>query len=160
MLAEGQKLVKREIDVAPGRKLELTLEAAKLTAPVAGGDGLKVRCKSHGEIRIFVDGQDSGRSCPNDERISVAAGPHKIGAYSARTGEMHELDATSRKATTPRAYTSRTNYQGERMRTVLAAIGVLVVLGGAVHAQQPTQKEERTFASSSRSPAPASSASR
>jgi uncharacterized protein len=28
------------------------------------------------------------------------------------------------------------------MRTALAAIGVLVVLGGAVHAQQPTQKEK------------------
>jgi serine/threonine-protein kinase len=92
VLAEGQKMVKREVDVAPGGKLDLQLEAAKLTAPVAGGDGLKVRCKSRGEIRIFVDGQDSGRSCPNDERISVAPGPHKIGLYSARTGEMHELE--------------------------------------------------------------------
>jgi hypothetical protein len=92
VLAEGQKMVKREIEVAPGGKIELTLEPAKLTAPVAGGDGLKVRCKSHGEIRIFVDGQDSGRTCPNDERISVAPGPHKLGLYSARTGETHELD--------------------------------------------------------------------
>ncbi len=92
VLAEGQKMVKREIEVAPGGKIDLTLEPAKLTAPVAGGDGLKVRCKSRGEIRIFVDGQDSGRTCPNDERISVAPGPHKIGLYSARTDEMHELD--------------------------------------------------------------------
>ena len=44
------------------------------------------------KIRIFVDGQDSGRSCPNDERISVAAGSHKIGLFSARTGEMHEVE--------------------------------------------------------------------
>jgi serine/threonine protein kinase len=92
VLAEGQKMLKREVDVTPGGKIELALEPARLTAPVAGKDGLKVRCKSQGEIRIFVDGEDSGRTCPNDERISVAPGPHKIGLYSARTGEMHELD--------------------------------------------------------------------
>jgi hypothetical protein len=92
VLAEGQKMVKREIEVVAGGKVELALEAAKLTAPVAGSDGLKVRCKSQGEIRIFVDGQDSGRTCPNDERISVAPGMHKIGLYSARTGETHELE--------------------------------------------------------------------
>ena len=92
LLAEGQKMVKRSVDVAPGGKLDVTLEEAKLSASIAGSDGLKVRCKSHGEIRIFVDGEDSGRSCPNDERISVAAGTHKIGLFSARTGELHEAE--------------------------------------------------------------------
>jgi serine/threonine-protein kinase len=92
VLGEGNKMVKREIDVAPGGHLELTLEAAKLPPPIAGSAGLKVRCKTHGELRIFVDGEDSGRSCPNDERISVAPGPHKIGLYSVRTGEMHEAE--------------------------------------------------------------------
>jgi hypothetical protein len=89
---EGQQLVKRDIKVTAGGKLEVALEAAKLPAGVAGGEGLKVRCKSHGEMRVFVDGADSGRACPNEERISVAAGPHKIGLYSLRTGEMHEVE--------------------------------------------------------------------
>ncbi|MDB4969182.1 MAG: serine/threonine protein kinase [Myxococcales bacterium] len=89
---EGQKLVKREVTVTPGGRLELTLEAAKLPPSVAGGEGLKVRCKTRGEVRLYVDGEDSGRSCPNEERISVTAGPHKIGLYSPRTDEMHEVE--------------------------------------------------------------------
>jgi serine/threonine protein kinase len=92
VLGEGQKMVKREIDVAPGGHLELTLEAAKLSSSIAGSAGLKVRCKTHGEFRIFVDDEDSGRTCPNDERISVAPGTHKVGLYSARTGELHEAE--------------------------------------------------------------------
>jgi serine/threonine-protein kinase len=92
VLGEGQKMVKREIDVAPGGHLELTLETAKLSPAIAGSAGLKVRCKSHGELRIFVDDEDSGRTCPNDERISVAPGTHKVGLYSARTGETHEAE--------------------------------------------------------------------
>ena len=92
VLGEGQKMVKREIDVAPGGHLDLTLEAAKLPPPIGGSAGLKVRCKSHGELRIFVDDEDSGRTCPNDERINVAPGTHKVGLYSARTGEMHEAE--------------------------------------------------------------------
>jgi hypothetical protein len=89
---EGQMLLKRDVEVKPGARLELTLDPAKLPAAVAGSAGLKVRCKSHGEVRIFVDGADSGRGCPNDERIAVAPGPHKIGLYSVRTGEMHEVE--------------------------------------------------------------------
>ena len=92
VLGEGSKMVKRSIDVVPGGRVEVSLEPARLTSAVAGDAGLKVRCRSHGELRIFVDGEDSGRTCPNDERISVVPGPHKIGLYSARTGEMHEVE--------------------------------------------------------------------
>ena len=90
--AEGQKLLERQVELTVGQKLELTLEPAKLPPSIAGSAGLKVRCKTHGELRVFVDGADSGRSCPNEERISVTAGPHKIGLYSPRTNEMHELE--------------------------------------------------------------------
>lgn len=90
VVGEGEKLVKRAVDVAPGGRLDLTLEPAKLPPEVAGSAGLKVRCKTHGELRIFVDGVDSGRSCPNDVRISVKPGMHKVGLYSPRTGELHE----------------------------------------------------------------------
>ncbi|HEX9102863.1 MAG TPA: PEGA domain-containing protein [Polyangia bacterium] len=92
VLGEGHKLAKRIVDFVPGGRLDVPLEPARLSADVAGDAGLKVRCRSHGELRIFVDGEDSGRTCPNDERISVAPGSHKIGLYSARTGEMHEVE--------------------------------------------------------------------
>ena len=90
--AEGQKLVKRELTFVPGERLELVLEPAKLPPEVAGGEGLKVRCKSRGELRVYVDGADSGRTCPNEDRISVSAGVHKIGLYSPRSDEMHEVE--------------------------------------------------------------------
>ena len=92
VLGEGHKMAQRTASVAAGGRLDVALEPAKLPSEVAGSAGLKVRCKSHGELRIFVDGADSGRTCPNDERISVVPGPHKIGLFSARTGEMHEVE--------------------------------------------------------------------
>jgi hypothetical protein len=92
LLGEGRKMVKRTIEVVPGGRLEVPLDEAKLPSETAGDAGLKVRCKTHGELRILVDGEDSGRTCPNDERINVAPGTHKIGLVSARTGETHELE--------------------------------------------------------------------
>jgi hypothetical protein len=89
---EGQKLVKREVQVAPGGRVEIALEPAKLPGDIAGPAGLKVRCRTKGELRVYVDGADSGRSCPNDERINVSPGNHRIGLYSPRTGAMHEVE--------------------------------------------------------------------
>jgi len=89
---EHQKLVRQEIEGRAGTKLELTLEPARLPNEIRGNAGLKVRCHSQGELRILVDGADTGVSCPNDERISVAPGTHKIGLFSPRTGETHEVD--------------------------------------------------------------------
>jgi hypothetical protein len=54
---------------------------------------LKVRCRTLGELRIFVDGADTGRQCPNEERISVAPGSHTVGLFSPRTGETREHEA-------------------------------------------------------------------
>ncbi|HWE29916.1 MAG TPA: PEGA domain-containing protein [Polyangia bacterium] len=90
--AEHHKLLTRDITANAGAALSLTLEPSKLPSSIAGPAGLKVRCHSHGELRILVDGADSGLSCPNDERISVTAGMHKIGLYSVRTGQTHEIE--------------------------------------------------------------------
>jgi hypothetical protein len=89
---EHQKLIKRDVEVKAGGRLELTLEPARLPSELSGHAGLKVRCHSQGELRILVDGTDTGLSCPNDERISVAPGTHKIGLYSPRTDATHEVD--------------------------------------------------------------------
>jgi serine/threonine protein kinase len=90
--AEHHKLLTRDFTATSGGALTLTLEPARLPSPIAGSAGLKVRCRTHGELRILVDGADSGLGCPNDERISVAPGTHKIGLHSLRTGQTHEVE--------------------------------------------------------------------
>lgn len=90
--AEHHKLLTRDFAATAGGTLALTLEPAKLPGAIAGPAGLKVRCRTHGELRILVDGADSGLSCPNDDRISVTPGPHKIGLFSLRTGQTHEVE--------------------------------------------------------------------
>ena len=90
--AEHHKLLTRDITANAGAALSLTLEPTKLPQALVGPAGLKVRCRSHGELRILVDGADSGLSCPNDERISVTPGVHKIGLFSLRTGQTHEIE--------------------------------------------------------------------
>ena len=86
----GMKYVERELALAA--PIEETLAVAKLPAGVAGAGGLKIRCHSTGELRILVDGNDTGLTCPNDERINVAPGAHQIGLWSPRTGELHTVD--------------------------------------------------------------------
>jgi hypothetical protein len=90
VVAETFKLHKQSLSGAA--RVDVTLAPAALPSGVAGAAGLKVRCKS--ALRIFVDGADSGRACPNDERIAVSPGTHKIGLYSPATDETHELEGT------------------------------------------------------------------
>jgi hypothetical protein len=93
LLAEHQRMVRQDVRLSPQHPLEITLEEAKLPPEIAGPAGLKVRCKAtQGELRVLVDGADTGLACPNDERISVKPGPHKIGLYSPRTDETHEIE--------------------------------------------------------------------
>jgi len=86
--AEGKKL--RKETVRAPQALDLQLEPA---TGLSGSGGLKVRCKTTGALRIFVDGVDSGHNCPNDQRISVAPGPHKVGLYNPLDDKTHDVDA-------------------------------------------------------------------
>jgi hypothetical protein len=90
LLADGRKLYKQAVLVAGTTPLSITLEAARLPAGIAGNAGLKVRCHTQGELRVLVDGADSGRQCPNETRIPVTPGMHKIGVYLPRSDETHE----------------------------------------------------------------------
>lgn len=90
--AEHHKLIKRDVVLSANEPLRIALEPATLPPEIVGSAGLKVRCKTQGELRVLVDGADSGVSCPNDARISVKPGPHKIGLYSPRTDETHEIE--------------------------------------------------------------------
>ncbi len=92
-VAPGMKLLLKTVAVEPrGAALTVTLEPAKLSADLGGSGGLKVRCRTLGELRILVDGQDTGLSCPNDTRISVSPGTHEIGLLSPRTGETKQIE--------------------------------------------------------------------
>ena len=94
VVKDGMKLRKENLPVdGAATQLNLTLEAATLPEGVGGPAGLKVRCKTQGELRILIDGADSGRTCPNEERISVAVGNHRVGLYSPRTDQTVEVQA-------------------------------------------------------------------
>ena len=87
--AEGRKLLRREVDVpAFGRSISIPL-VARPHLPLAAGRGgfLRVRCKTLGELRLYVDGMDSGSECPNRARFPIAPGLHRIGLFDPRTGK-------------------------------------------------------------------------
>jgi hypothetical protein len=86
--AEGRKLRKEEVRVDGATRLSWTLEPAR---PLAGTGGLKLRCKSSGDLRIFIDGADTGFACPNEERINLAPGRHTVGLYSPKTDKTMEV---------------------------------------------------------------------
>jgi hypothetical protein len=93
LLSEGARMHREALKVVPGAtQLDVQLPAATLPAEVKGNAGLKVRCKTLGELRILVDGADTGRACPNEQRISVAPGPHKIGLYSPSADKTYEVE--------------------------------------------------------------------
>jgi hypothetical protein len=86
------KLHKQTLRI-PGAPPKLDLQLERAPGP-SGAAGLKVRCKSKGELRIFVDDIDTGRQCPNDVRINVAPGEHKVGLYNPTTDKLIETTAT------------------------------------------------------------------
>jgi serine/threonine protein kinase len=91
--SHGFTLWRREVVLKEsGTSIDATLPLAKLPPGMEGPAGLKVRCRTQNELRIFVDGFDTGVDCPNDERISIRPGNHKIGLFSPRTEEMHEME--------------------------------------------------------------------
>lgn len=87
LVAEEYVLLRRE--VSGGSKLDLKLERAKLPDDVAGEAMLKIKCKSEGKLRILVDGNDSGRTCPSED-LSLAAGKHVLGFLDPTTDETKE----------------------------------------------------------------------
>ena len=81
VVAEGRQLVEQPFMLdAGGRNLEFPLVPATLPA------GLKVHCETAG-LRIYVDGLDTGRDCPNEERIDLQPGEHHLALHSPLTGE-------------------------------------------------------------------------
>jgi hypothetical protein len=93
IVREGYKL-RRESAAVSGAHTQLNflLEPALLPDELSGSVGVKVRCRSLGELRILVDGHDTGRQCPNEQRIALKPGSHKIGLYDPRTDQTYETE--------------------------------------------------------------------
>lgn len=87
LIAEEYGLLRRE--VTGGTELSLRLERAKLPEDVAGRQVVKIKCKTKGELRILVDGNDTGLSCPT-ETLAVAPGRHTFGFLRPATEELQE----------------------------------------------------------------------
>jgi hypothetical protein len=89
-IAEHSKIRQEEVRVDGTTRLAWTLEPARTSGPA----GLKIRCKSRGELRILIDGADSGFACPNETRINTTPGEHTVGLYSPKSGKTVEVKAT------------------------------------------------------------------
>ena len=100
-------LVEQPFTLEPGGgRLELPLEPVALPPEIAGPAGLKVHCSSPG-LRIYVDGLDTGRDCPNEERIDLQPGEHHLGLHSPLTGEtiaVHKVVHLPQKNRSTRIY--------------------------------------------------------
>ncbi len=93
LLLVGKKALHKDVTVAASdTNVRESLEPIALPDGFAGSGGLKVRCKTAGELRILVDGNDTGLTCPNPDRISLQPGTHNIGLYSPRTGETKTVE--------------------------------------------------------------------
>jgi hypothetical protein len=77
-----------EIDGA--RTVVRVLRPARLPAAIVGAGGLKVRCERAAglPLRVFVDDIDTGRDCPNEERIPLTPGRHSVALYLPDRDEL------------------------------------------------------------------------
>jgi hypothetical protein len=98
LVAELYSLLRK--DVTGGTKLDLKLEGAKLPADVVGEAELKIKCKSVGKLRILVDGNDSGRSCPTDE-LRLSPGKHVLSFLDPATDATKEKKIKAKKGKKP-----------------------------------------------------------
>jgi len=90
LLLDGYELVREPLHVDGKRTVVRVLQPARLPGALVGHGGLKVRCKLTAglPLRIFVDDADTGRDCPNDERIPLVPGRHHLGLYLPDRDEL------------------------------------------------------------------------
>ena len=89
LIASGHKLLRTDITAGAPRKL--VLEPALLPAAVAGEQSVKIKCKTKGdgELRVLVDGSDTGLGCPTDD-LKVSPGKHTLGFLNPITEVLTE----------------------------------------------------------------------
>lgn len=87
LIAQEYKLLRRE--VTAGSELSLKLERAKLPDDVAGSQVVKIKCKTKDELRILVDGNDTGLACPT-EALLLSPGRHTFSFLQPTTEELQD----------------------------------------------------------------------
>lgn len=87
LIAQEYKLLRRE--VTAGSELSLKLERAKLPDDVAGPQVVKIKCKTKDELRILVDGNDTGLACPT-EALTLSPGRHTFSFLQPATEELQD----------------------------------------------------------------------
>jgi len=88
--ADGLALWRGLVDA--GATISAELSPAHLPPAIEGDAGLKLVCKTPGLWRVFVDGVDTGRTCPVEERIPLVPGPHHLSLYAARGDRTVEIE--------------------------------------------------------------------
>jgi serine/threonine protein kinase len=90
LVAEGMTLWRGPVDA--GASIDAQLVTARLPEKLEGEAGLKLVCKQPNVFRVFVDGADTGRTCPVEERIPMVPGAHKVALYSPRGDRNVEVE--------------------------------------------------------------------
>jgi hypothetical protein len=98
LVADTWKLVRREVNA--GEKLDIKLEPAQLPSDVSGPSVVKVKCKTEGVLRILVDDNDSGLTCPADE-LMLSPGKHTLAFYDPTTLATKEKKIKVKKGKKP-----------------------------------------------------------
>jgi hypothetical protein len=84
----GFRLGRQRLELpAGGAAVEVSLEPALLPESLRGSAALKVRCQSRGGLRLYIEGNDTGLDCPNDERLYLRPGRYRLQLYSPITDE-------------------------------------------------------------------------
>jgi hypothetical protein len=92
LVSQGHRLWRKILEVPGGPEhIDAELEVAQLPPTMVGDAGLKVHCNTEGELRLFVDGVDSGRQCPNEHRIPLQPGQHRLSLYSPKLDRAIEV---------------------------------------------------------------------
>lgn len=94
LVADAFKLWKQE--TSGGQTVTAKLVKASLPDDLSGSAAVKVKCKRDGELRILVDGNDSGLSCPTDD-LMLKPGKYTLGFLSPTSDELREKSIKVKK---------------------------------------------------------------
>lgn len=87
LVADAYKFFRQE--ASGGQNIAAKLVKASLPDDVSGSAAVKVKCKSEGTLRILVDGNDSGLTCPTEE-LMLKPGKYTLGFLSPTSDELRE----------------------------------------------------------------------